>query len=172
MRYKVGYNDHARIEHERLLKVKISAFNELLAYCEQWITITDKHALTTNVCEYFKDQFQSRYFKEFSKLVSYSKRLELFDIDLGKIKSLENQFKAINIPLDLETLTPLTDYDFNIYLTDPEEIKRFQIGEKLINSLKEFEALGVPMDFFHLGLGFKLFVNYNPSKRCLIPTVR
>lgn len=96
----------------------------------------------------------------------------MFDIDLEKIKSLEREFKSYNIPLDLETMRPTKEYDFNLYLTNSEQIKRYKLGLKLISTLKEFEAQGVPLDAYYLGLGFKQFVTYKPSERGLVPTVR
>lgn len=172
MRLQIGTNTHARVEHQRKLKAKINAFNELYQYVNTWIVVEDKEAFIENVSEYFKEQFQHFYAKTFNGKVPYSKRLEMFDIDLEKIKSLEREFKSYNIPLDLETMRPTKEYDFNLYLTNSEQIKRYKLGLKLISTLKEFEAQGVPLDAYYLGLGFKQFVTYKPSERGLVPTVR
>ena len=172
MNYKIGINDHARIEYERKLEAKKNAFNELYTYCANWITIKDKKQFISNVCEYFKEQFQIDYAKTFNGKVPYLKRLEMFDVDLDKIKHLEKEFKSYNIALNLETMEAIKTPDFNMYLTNPKEIERYKLGERLIKTLDEFKTLGVPLDAYYLGLGFKNFIKYKPSAKGLTPTIK
>jgi len=169
---QIGVNVHAKIEHERKLKAKISAFNELLSYCGNWITIKDKSEFTADVCAYFKDQFQTEFAKTFNGKVPYSKRLEMFDIDLEKIKRLEKEFKSYNIELNLDTMQPIKDYDFNLYLTDEKQIERYKLGQKLIDTLNDFKEQGVELDLWQLPLGFKKFIMYHVPTKSLIPTIK
>ncbi len=169
---QIGVNTHARIEHKRKLEAKISAFKELSEYCGNWIYINDKEAFISNVSEYFKTEFLAQYPATFNEKISYSKRCNMFEIDLDKIKRLEHEYKAYNIPLNLDTMRPIKEYDFNLYLTNSEQIKRYKLGQKLISTLKEFEEQGVPLDVYFLGLGFKQFISYKPSEKGLVPTIK
>ena len=172
MKLQIGINQHAKIEHERKLEAKISAFKQLSEYCGNWISINDKEAFISNVCEYFKEQFQTDYAKTFNGKVPYHKRLEMFEVDIEKIKRLEREFKAYNIPLNLDTMQPIKDYNFNLYLTDEKQIERYKLGQKLIDTLNEFKEQGVPLDAYYLGLGFRSFIQYRPSAKGLVPTIK
>jgi hypothetical protein len=140
----IGVDSHKENEYITSVNAKISRFNALLEYCNQFISVEDINAFSEAPNEYFKKAFTEKYSNDFPPLVSYVKQLELCNISQSKIYELESNYKAIQIenfdPVKLQA----PDKDFNIYAIDSEAEKRYKKTKtlcELLNDLRnEFQV--------------------------------
>jgi hypothetical protein len=136
----IGVDTHKENEYITRIEAKKKRFEELLDYCQQFISIEDLNAFSDNPNEYFKTAFNTKYENDFPPIVSYSKRLELCNISESKIIELESNYKAIQI----ENFNPVTlsapDKDFNIYAIDPEAEKRYKKTKALCDLLNDLRS--------------------------------
>jgi len=136
----IGVNIHEKELFEATLQAKISTFNGLLSYCQQFILITDIKAFSEAPKLFFISEFTKEYKGQFPKIVTIEKQLELSGIELHKIESLESKYLGISLPtFNVETLSA-PHPDFNIYCLDNEAEKRYFQTTKIINLLNEFRA--------------------------------
>ena len=136
----IGINTHAKELFEATLQAKISAFNGLLSYCQQFVPITDIKAFSEAPKNIFINEFTKEFKGQFPKLVTLEKQLELSGIELHKIESLESKYLEISLPnFDVETLTA-PQPDFNIYCVDSEAEKRYSQTTKIVDLLNEFRS--------------------------------
>lgn len=136
----IGVNHQAKELFEVTLQAKISAFNDLFSYCQQFVSITDIKAFSEAPKSQFLDLFIDQYSAQFPNIVSVNKQLELCEIEFHKIEALESNFLGINLPaFDVETLTA-PHPDFNIYCADSEAEKRYHQTIKIVDILNDFRS--------------------------------
>jgi hypothetical protein len=137
---KISHNQEEENRYKRSIEAKISAFQELLDYCNQFISIEDIKAFSEAPSNYFKIAFTNQYINDFPSIVGYEKRLELCGINEAKIQKLENIYSGIEISnFDPERMEA-PDKDFNIYAIDSEAEKRYQKTKKLCDLLNELRS--------------------------------
>ena len=140
----IGVDSHKENEYKTSINAKISRFNALLEYCNQFISIDDINAFSEAPNEYFKKAFTEKYSNDFPPLVSYVKQLELCNISQSKIYELESNYKAIQIENFDPVKLSAPDKDFNIYAIDSEAEKRYKKTKtlcELLNDLRnEFQV--------------------------------
>jgi len=133
----IGVDSHKENEYITSVNAKISRFNALLEYCNQFISVEDINAFSEAPNEYFKKAFNEKTQNDFPPLVDYAKRLELCNISQSKIYELESNYKAIQIenfdPVKLEA----PKKDFNIYAIDSEAVKRYEKTKQLCDLLND-----------------------------------
>ena len=139
----VGFDTAKETAYNVQVITKQNAFKELLSYCEEYVSQIDREAFFNAPLDTFKATFNTEHSKGFSKLISYEKRLEMSSISIDKLQALERQFKGIDIELNIETLEPINEPNFNIYITDAEKIAHYQKGEFLLEKLDELKAKGI-----------------------------
>jgi hypothetical protein len=136
----IGVDTHKENEYITRIEAKKKRFEELLDYCQQFISIEDLNAFNDNPNEYFKTAFNTKYENDFPPIVSYSKRLELCNISESKIIELESNYKAIQI----ENFNPVTleapKNDFNIYAINSEAVTRYEKTKKLCDLLNDLRS--------------------------------
>lgn len=134
---RIGIDTIKQNEYITRVEAKKKRFQELLDYCNQFISIDDLNAFSDNPNEYFKTAFNTKYENDFPPIVSYSKRLELCNISDNKIIELAREYHSIQIDdFDCAKLSA-PDKDFNIYAIDSEAEKRFKKTKKLCDLLNE-----------------------------------
>jgi len=140
----IGVDSHKENEYKTSVNAKISRFNALLDYCNQFISIDDINAFSEAPNEYFKKAFNDKTQNDFPPLVNYAKRLELCNISQSKIYELESNYKAIQIENFDPVKLSAPDKDFNIYAIDSEAEKRYKKTKtlcELLNDLRnEFQV--------------------------------
>jgi hypothetical protein len=136
----IGVDTNKENEYITRIEAKNKRFEELLSYCQQFISIEDLNAFSDNPNEYFKTAFNTKYENDFPPIVSYSKRLELCNISESKIIELESNYKAIQI----ENFNPVTreapTKDFNIYAINSEAVTRYEKTKKLCDLLNDLRS--------------------------------
>lgn len=134
----IGRNQTEETAFKTSLDAKITAFNGLLSYCKQFISITDTKAFSEAPKSFFITEFTNEYKDQFPRIVTIEKQLELCGAELHKIESLETKYLEIHLPsFDVETLTA-PQPDFNIYCLDSEAEKRYYQTTKIVDLLNEF----------------------------------
>ena len=134
----IGRNQAEEIAYKTSIDAKISAFNELYDYLSIYVTIEDKQAFSEAPTQYFKNKFLERYQGNFPSIINYEKLLELCNISLHRIESLEGRFTEIDIPnFNAETLTA-PEVDFNLYAKDEASEVRYKKTKKIVDTLNEW----------------------------------
>jgi hypothetical protein len=133
----IGVDTNKENEYITRIEAKKKRLEELLTYCQQFISIEDIKAFSEAPNEYFKKAFNEKFENDFPPLVNYSKRLELCNISERKINELAKEYQSIQI----DNFNPITleapDKDFNIYAIDSEAEKRYQKTKKLCDLLND-----------------------------------
>ena len=136
----IGVDTNKENEYITRVEAKNKRFEELLTYCQQFISIEDIKAFSEAPNEYFKKAFNEKFQHEFPPLVNYSKRLELCSISESKIIELESNYKAIQI----ENFNPVTreasEKDFNIYAINSEAVTRYEKTKALCDLLNDLRS--------------------------------
>jgi hypothetical protein len=136
----IGVDTHKQNEYRINVEAKKKRFEELLTYCQQFISIEDIKAFSEAPKNYFINAFDERYKNEFPPIVSLDKRLELSNVDIQKVGRLESEYHAIQI----DNFNPVTlsapDKDFNIYAIDPEAEKRYKKTKALCDLLNDLRS--------------------------------
>ncbi len=136
----IGVDTHKQKEYITSVEAKKKRLEELLSYCQQFISIEDLNAFSEAPNEYFKKAFNEKFQHEFPPLVNYSKQLELCNISESKIQELESNYKAIQI----ENFNPVTceapNKDFNIYAINSEAVTRYEKTKKLCDLLNDLRS--------------------------------
>jgi len=134
----IGVNELEKTTFTTSLDAKITAFNGLLSYCQQFVPIIDIKQFSEAPKSIFLSEFTKEYKDQFPKIVTVEKQLELSGIELHKIDFLESKYLEISLPnFDVETLTA-PQPDFRIYCVDNEAEKRYSQTKKIVDLLNEF----------------------------------
>jgi hypothetical protein len=137
---KIGIDTHAKNLYLTNVEAKKKRFEELLDYCQQFVSIENIKAFSEAPNEYFKKAFNDKFENDFPPLVNYSKRLELCGINEAKIQQLESMYSGIEIfNFDPEKMEA-PDKDFNIYAIDSEAEKRYKKTKTLCDLLNELRS--------------------------------
>lgn len=118
-------------QYKQKAEAKISAFQSLLEYCGQYVTIDNRTAFYNAPLNEFRRLFKAKT-KKYNELPEY-KVYELFGVDLQRIEKLENELKSNDVTINAETLEA-EPIDFGIYATTEEE-------QKLLETAQEWIAL-------------------------------
>jgi hypothetical protein len=133
----IGIDTHAQNLYLTNVEAKKKQFEELLDYCQQFVSIENIKAFSEAPNEYFKKAFNDKFQNDFPPLVNYSKRLELCGINEAKIQKLESMYSGIEIfNFDPERMEA-PDKDFNIYAIDSEAVTRYEKTKALCDLLND-----------------------------------
>jgi hypothetical protein len=136
----IGIDTHAQNLYLTNVEAKKKRFEELLSYCQQFISIDDLNAFSEAPKNYFINTFDERYKNEFPPIVTLEKRLELSNVDIQKIGRLESEFHAIQI----DNFNPITleapDKNFNIYAINSEAVTRYEKTKALCDLLNDLRS--------------------------------
>lgn len=137
---KVGTNHSMLKIHIAKVDSKQKLANEILASCEQFITIDNKLEFLTDVTGNFEVAFNEQFAEVLNPKIALDKRYMLMDVDMKLISALANKYTINTIQLDenLECETP----DFGIYLTDDKAIKTYKERLAMVKAIEKFEGQG------------------------------
>jgi hypothetical protein len=114
----------------------------------------------------FKEQTQGA----FNKAILLEKRYELVGFQLHKLQAFSSAYKSIDIKLNSE-LDAVEKVDFNIYLTDATEIKKYKAKEKFINDLYDYQKSGGEFKSALILKALPLQFIYNYSSNEIKPSI-
>jgi len=139
-RLKVGTNDSMLKIHLAKVESKKKLANEIIALCEQFITIDNKLEFLADVTGNFEVEFNEQFADVLYPKISLSEKYMLMNVNIKLILALANQYNSNTIQLDesLECETP----DFGIYLTDDKAIKTYKERIAMVKAIEKFEGQG------------------------------
>lgn len=153
---KVGFNEEALKKYETDLQTKKKAFSEAFDYVNKYVTGISPKDFYNGFKSSFLAEWNNNKQTEFPSGVQVEKALELVGFSMNKLEALETQFKRIEIdfnPITGESETP----DFGIYLTEKEEIERYNSAMKIAEAVNSFKDYGqINFGNVCMGLGSKL----------------
>jgi len=166
---KVGVNQLKQQSYNAQLELKKNIFEDVLKYCTQYVIIIDFQRFANDMSNEFKRLFLIAYEDEFASLLSYEKMCEMSDISLSKIEAYQKQYEGIDIDLNPVTMKALKEPDFSIYISDEEQIKKYNRSKFLLQKLKEIEAHGIEVKPVAIQKAFSGMLQYNWMTNELTP---
>lgn len=140
MKVIVGKDTMSEMEYNQRVSRKTDLFNSLIDLLEKYVQIEDREQLDKEGFTYFESQFYKRYSAEFPPLLSVEKMLELSEVDTKLIKVLFRQYAQIKIEgWNVKTVSAPT-IDFNVYATNTEQIKRYELAKALCDAVNTIKS--------------------------------
>lgn len=138
---KIGHDKEAEAIYQTNLKAKISALEDVLYYCSQFIPIEDKDTFTTNISKEFERLFTAKYLNDFPP-IGVNKMYELLGVDIGKVKHLEKKYNSIQIEGFKGTKQEGGKQDFSIYATNEDQLKKYEYAKRIVDLFNEMKSDG------------------------------
>lgn len=169
---KIGEDKAGALRYQRESEAKIQQLEQLCEKLNEFVTIDIAELLKADAIQYFIKLFQDKYENEFPSIVPLDKRLQLSGINIDK---LDEEFNRINeMEGDIEFnngLLTAKAIDFNHYIEDKGEIKRYEAVNRFIEALKEFRSeTGCYYSALQLCRVFPQHLTFDSSKNWLIPS--
>lgn len=139
-RIKIATNTNAENKFNADLISKVKAFKDAEAYLSKWIKIDNKVSFAESFTGFLSYKWGKEYKTSFPSFVPTQKQFEMSELSLHLVESLEAKFKAVDIPLNVETLEPINKPDFGIYV-EGSDADKFNLVKSLceaINKLKPY----------------------------------
>ena len=113
-------------QYKQKAQAKINAFQSLLTYVGQFVTIDNRTAFYDNPKGEFERLFKART-RKYNE-IPLSKVYELFGVDIQRIESLSNELRENPVNISPETLEA-EEIDFGIYAETEEEQKLLETAK-------------------------------------------
>ena len=140
-RIKVSEDTDALNLYTMELNGRITAFKQLIGFCEALELNVDNKALYENVEAEFKRAFMKVYAVKPMDKLSFFKLTELYEIDTVTLNKLRKEFND-----SAHEFNPVTfeapEQDFGIYLETSKEIERYNDAMKLVDAVKVMKKHG------------------------------
>ena len=132
---KIGFNEKAETQYLNDLQAKQIALQTLADYLLEYVEEIDVNALYKAPNEY-SIEIVANKFKEAYKGAKIEKIFDIIGFNTTKVERLCNEFKAVDIQINANTLEPLETVDFNIYAETDEQIEKYNAVQNVCDSIK------------------------------------
>lgn len=161
----VGYNHRAEQQFNESLKRKQTAFKDYIDYVSAFLIVSPTEAYNNGLETTFLNEFKAQKLHEFPAGVVIEKAIELLGIELHRIQAYDKVFKSI--PIEFNATTGEAERpDWNLYLTEKEQIERYNRSLKLCNEVNSFNADFGNVLFAQIihGLGSRITYDWNTNQ--------
>jgi hypothetical protein len=86
----------------------------------------------------FVDNYINKYGDTFPPYMNNEQKLKAGGVDLEPLETLEKKYNSIVIPFDPIDMKIDEFHDYNVYLTDKEEIERYKLAEATAEALNKY----------------------------------
>ena len=165
----IGINEHEKQRFEADLTQLRTHVSDYFSEVDKFIQVEDKNVYKANLINSFVKDFEDKYRKEFSNLLTIEKILELCEVNTDKLKSLATKIKEYNIEINYNTGEAPTK-DFTIYTESDEQNKLYNYVKKITDSIADKPN----NHFFYnsdLVRGFNGIVYYDFSSQSIKPNI-
>jgi hypothetical protein len=138
---------HQRISQDANRKLK--ALNDAVQYVEQFTqveTADDRKEVAQSPQRYIIKRLRER-FADFSDLLTDEKILEFAQVNIGTLRGLQIALHKSPQIAFTDDYTKVIIPDVSIYATTPEELRRLEISQRLIDVVNEIRKEGFTIDF-------------------------
>ena len=139
---KLGFNEKAETQYLNDLQAKQIALQTLVDYLLEYVEEIDVNALYKAPNEY-SIEIVANKFKEAYKGAKIEKIFDIIGFNTTKVERLCNEFKAVDIQINANTLEPLETIDFNIYAETDEQIKRYEAVKNICEAVKQINDMPI-----------------------------
>ena len=159
--------EREQFEHKSRLEAKLKALDSLVDYMNRFISVDLDEAFRTDVKQYFINQFEVVYRKDFPPYLKTEKLLDLLEVSIVLLDTLIDKYNYHNIeefnPIKRTAQAP----DFNVYAETDEQKERYFQTIGLVTHLNYLRSN------FHHGINpsnqichLLRVVSYNITKQC------
>ena len=170
-RLKISHDTKAEAQHKKNSELKLIIWGLLVDLVSEHLEIKDEVKFIEAPLEYIIEQMDKNTLNDFPPKVSINKRLEMLEFPLDKMKELLSDFNEIQDEVDLVNLKAI-DRDFGIYLTDKQEIARYELMTELIKPITKLREQGLQVNYGQIINGLNGAAEYDFSKAELFPSMR
>lgn len=121
-------------------KEKVHLYNKALAWCQQYIDVTDCEGFSASFSHYFKQEYHMLNKDKIRLDIRIEKILDLMDISLFELERMEADYRGNDSPLQFNNGVPVPDInirDYEIYTKSSEENERLRDARKFIEALQK-----------------------------------
>tara|TARA_B110000858_G_C17806735_1_gene478447 strand:- start:4825 stop:5364 length:540 start_codon:yes stop_codon:yes gene_type:complete len=170
-RLKISHDTKAEAQHKKNSELKLIIWGLLVDLVSEHLEIKDEVKFIEAPLEYIIEQMDKNTVNDFPPKVSITKRLEMLEFPLDKVKELINDFNTVDTEVDLINLKAI-DLDFAVYLTDKQEIARYELMTELIKPITKLREQGLQVNYGQIINGLNGAAEYDFSKAELFPSMR
>lgn len=165
----IGVKEHQKKEFEANLTHLRTLLSDFFSEVDKFIQVEDKNVYKGNLINCFVKNFEDKYRKEFSSMLTIDKVMELCEVNTDKLKSLATKIKEYNIEIDYNTLEA-KEVDFTIYTESEEHNKLYHYVKKITDAIEDKPNNHF---FYHSDLvrGFNGLVYYDFSSQTIKPNI-
>lgn len=120
-------------------KEKIHLYNKALAWCQQYIDVSDFEAFSDSFTHYFKEQYYLLNKDKIKLDIKIEKILDLMDVSLFELEGIEADYRGNSSPLQFNNGVPVPDInqkDFEVYTNSSEENEKLRDARAFIDAVK------------------------------------
>jgi len=161
---KVGYLHIEAAEYERKVDATKQAYNKALEFVLKYVVIKNEREFFDNPIQCFKQAYIDRYTNDYPPHVTFEKMLELSDINYSEFLNYVKVF-ADGIKLDFDTMLPINEPDFNVYVQG-DEVTVYDLLSKVsdaVNELREKQG-EMPIGLMVQATGGRLLYNWEQQR--------
>ena len=131
--------EREQFEHKSRLEAKLKALDSLVDYMNKFISVDLDEAFRTDIKQYFINQFEVVYRKDFPPYLKTEKLLDLLEVSVVLLDTLIGKYKEN----DIEGFNPIKRNapmpDFSVCAETEEQIFRYNQTITLVNELNSLK---------------------------------
>lgn len=133
--------EREQFEHKSKLEAKLKALDSLVDYMNRFISVDLEEVFKSDIKQYFINQFEVVYRKDFPPYLKTEKLLDLLEVSVVLLDTLIGKYKEN----DIEGFNPIKRNapmpDFSVCAETEEQILRYNQTITLVNELNSLKGM-------------------------------